>query len=235
VSFSRMLAPAILIALLFCAKQDNVAVASTMPIFDLTTLKGIDTVVVVRSVAPEHTLLPEHVPTANETKEPPGLFLPLIKELFAKQPWITVKSAQGLSSTDISRSNVLLLDYAVTAQQEQLNGSAVTIASLALQIRRFDNEGRPTAIPLLPVTYPFVVPQTEDAFYLRLGSGVRYLTSYIPGYISCANKYGHPSNTCPDCNTRACDIEHPFKSTIRPVCPPPVEGQTIPVPCGTEK
>lgn len=231
----RTLIVALTIGFCSISMVNHAAAKSTLPLFDLANLKGVDTVIVGGSIVPEHRLLPEHSYslTPEEVKNPPPspIFL-VVKDIFSKQRWISVKMARDVSIEERSKPNTLYLSYAVSAQQEVLDGKAIKVGSLALQLRKYGPGGAKSAIPILPATYPFLIPDTEDEFNKRVAAGVRYLTSYLPSYFVCANKDAYPSKECPDCKVGACRPEHPFKEKIRAKCPPPVKGQLVPIPCG---
>ena len=197
-------------------------------------LKGVDTVIVDESVVPEHILLPQHVPTPEEIKNPsPPLILRLVRDIFSQQPWISVKQARDVPLKEQYKSNVICLNYAVSAQQETINGQPVKVGSLALQILKYHPDGTRTAIAALPpATYPFLVPDSESGFNKKIAEGVHYMTDYLPSHFVCANKYGYPSAACPDCSLDNCKPKYPFEERLRAPCPVPEKGQNIPVPCG---
>lgn len=196
-------------------------------------LKGVDTVIVGESVVPEHVLLPQHAPTAEEINNPPPRpILLLVKEIFSQQPWISVKQARDVPLQEQRQPNVIYLDYAVSARQDTINDQPVKVGSLALQILKYQTDGTRTAIAAFPpVTYPFLIPDSEEDFNKKLAEGIHYITDYLPSHFVCANKYGYPSATCPDCSLDRCTPKYPFEEKLRAPCPIPEKGQTIPVPC----
>lgn len=220
-----------LLILSLCVVTSTTASASTLGIFEPRLLKGIDTVLVSYEILPEYSLLPKET-SSPETRGTISLnLLPAVKALFAKSPWITVRATEDMTHADRSRPNVLVLVYAISTQRATINGNTLSVGSLGLQIQKHDSAKQYTAIAVVPATYPFVVPDTSALLGSTVDKGVRYLTSYLPGYIACANKYGHPSNACPDCSISACKLERPFQAHLPMHCPPPTSGQTVPTPC----
>jgi hypothetical protein len=198
------------IALLCLSPLNRASASQSMPVIDLSGLKGIDTVIVSRSTVPEHTLLPpEDLKDHSE-----DFIITLVKDLFSTQPWIKFRLRSDVPFAERKKPNVLLLTYAISAQRDSHNGTVLNVGAVALQLRRHDTAGQEYAIPVVPAVYPFIVPKSREAFRTRVAEGVRYLTSYIPGYLTCANRSEASSEN-------PCFIEHPFKERLGVPCRPP--------------
>jgi hypothetical protein len=192
-------------------------------------LHGVDTVIVGNDIVPGHGLLPEHPLTSEEVKNPPPdpIFL-VVKDIFSKQPWISVKMARDVPVQEWSKPNVIFFYYAVWARQESVDGKTFKIGSLVLQLRKYGPTGPKSAIAVLPVSYPFIILDNEKEFYKTLDESVRSLTSFLTGYFALANS-DKPSNIDP--NDKYAD--YPFGEKRHAPCPPPAKGQFTPVQCGT--
>ena len=185
--WQRLLAIAVFV---FAALAYHASSAS-MSLFYFPSLSGIDTIIVGGSTVPEHTLLPEHSVTPEEVKNhtPDPIFL-VVKDIFSKQPWISVKMVRDVPVQEWSKPNILYLNYAVSARQETFDGKTVKVGSLELQLLKFDASGPKSAIPVLPATYPFLIPDTGKEFNRKRAEGIHYMTDYLPGYLACVNKTG---------------------------------------------
>jgi hypothetical protein len=198
-------------------------------LFDLANLDGVDTVLVGISTVPDHTLLPLHEPTVAEMKtHPPDPIVTDVKEIFAKYPWISVKDSSSVPVQEWSKPNVVFLNFAVSARNDVTDGRPVKTGALALQLWKYESDGPHSAIPVIPATYPFIIPATEDAFNKTIADGVHFLISYLPSYFMCANKYGEPTAQCPDCSIEACKTERPFGDYGHPKCGVFVKGKLVP-------
>lgn len=111
---------------------------------------------------------------------------------------------------DLLKPNVLQMSFVISARQENIDGKAVTVAALSVTLRRQKAEADILEISG-DATYPFVVTNKNE-LATRMTEGVKFLTSFLPSYLVCANKYkyGHKSEQCPDCDISACNIDKPY-------------------------
>lgn len=198
-------------------------------LFDLADLDGVDTILIASSTVPDHDLLPIHEPSAKEMKtHPPSPLVAAVTDIFAAYPWITVKDATAVPVHEWSKPNVIVLDFAVSARRDTSGSQPVTTGALALQLWKYDTNGLRSAIPVIPATYPFIIPTAEDGFNKTLATGVRFLTSYLPSYFVCANRDGPPTNECPECRPNACKPGLPFGETSHAKCGGFINGHFVP-------
>lgn len=167
------------------------ACAQDERLFDMDYLKGVDTIFVYSSGGPSSKLMP-WPPTFN--KKYPNIFVSTLNEVFQEQPWVTF--TDKMEPEGLTKPNVLNFQFGLTVQEALVEGKPTKIGSISLLIwhREMPMHNRiyfPShAIPVVPASYPFIVPETTDELYKTLSQGIRFLTMYLPRYFACANKVG---------------------------------------------
>jgi len=192
------------------------AATSDGPVFDPTYLKGIDIVYVTQKGGPKANILPW--PPMKDPL-PPSLFFLTVKEIFGKQPWVTV--TRTMERQDEVKPNVLTFEFVTSAREEVVNGRPIKVGALALQLWHRDmplagNTSFPShAIPIHPITYPFVALDSTEEFQKQLVAGVHYLVDHLPNYFACANQVGkdpcHSQNLLPHTRRRVPINDYPLK------------------------
>jgi hypothetical protein len=171
-------------------------------------LKGLDTVIVSLGYGPSYQIMKDdssysaNVDTLDTAAQ-------TVKEVFSKQPWITIHSTRDFKpSQDIHKPNFLVMAFMVSAQPDKVSAGLfrrpVIVASLSMKLFYWDTEDTYVNVGTIDATYPFVAPSDHAEFNARVADGVRYLTFYIPSHMYCANKF-------PD--IRLCPFDH---QDIRP-------------------
>jgi hypothetical protein len=203
---------------IFAAEKEAKISIDREPLFNWHALQGIDTIIVFTEYGPNAALLPTYIHhfTQNDVH---SLFqnpsadsaTVAIRQLFSKQPWITVKQWSPTRSQEPFKSNVLSLTVSLSARQEIVDGKAFNVGAVAVQLHKDLQEDVKSSldpflipsipisavattvqtthvIPISPVSYPFAIPVTSDAAQHAIADGVRYLLSYLPSYFVCAHK-----------------------------------------------
>ncbi len=200
----------LILGLLSCPR---VASASSSPLIDLRALKGVDTIVVADNFGPGAAKLlnVDHLKTRPIVLNVlQGVFSDANSHLWVKDSWLSIKPALHMDIHDLQKPDVLLMSFVISAREEHVDGKAVTVGALSLTLTRSDPEGSKALEIAGDATYPFLVPSNPDELEKPITDGVKFLTSFLPSYLVCANKYGHKSGQCPDCEMSACHIDEPY-------------------------
>jgi len=163
------------------------AATSYLPLFDTTDLIGVDTVVVGGGSSSGHALFPPRKPSAIVGHDAITL---AVKDVFSKQPWISVKGFQEVDVTELSKPNVIFFDFDISAQQDSADGRAVAVGSLGLQLWKYHPHGMRSAIAIQPATFPFLMSASAEELDKKLDTGARFLTSYFPYVLGCLKTGG---------------------------------------------
>jgi hypothetical protein len=208
------------------------AYASEGPIFELSDIKGVSTVVIAVDNGPNSVLLPAAAIDDGTGKNYRDTIFEETKRIFASQPWISTMehSSENISKLSRSKTPYATLRYALSLRRDNVAGTSIKIAALALQIETQITHDKKSShvIAQTPVTYTFIVPEDGLSFNGKLVSGVKYLTAHLPSYFLVANKYGYPSEACPDCSLDNMNLDPcyqpreaiPYK--IDPINPTPI-------------
>jgi hypothetical protein len=229
------------IALLALAIKPASAAASKDLLFDISVLDKVTTIVVGSTTAPEHTLLPKLPGPLGPGDHSNDIFVVAVKQVFASNPSISVKSSYDVPYEELKHPSVLVLEFVVSAQQETADGKNLKVGSLALQILPYNEQGLQPPIRIVPASYPFLIPDTQQEYAKKITDGVRYLIGYLPSYVSCAQvPRGYPSAECPKCQPDPCHIDEPFGEDQNPRCSVPLSpkaGAVLPtrVICGEKE
>jgi len=217
--FDCLIALIFVIALLSHVWMSSTTFADTYmegPI-DTTHLKGIDTIVVSIEPGPLAELTTTHF-SLKDTR-PVEVATQTVKAVFAQQSWLSVQSIYDHPpSVDIQTPNVLAMAFTISAQPDTIGSfgplrTKVAVASLSMRLtyslpdHTFGNVG----ISRL-VSYPFVVPEDHEKFLAKISEGVRFLTSYLPSYLYCANKASDNERPC----VKRFEDMHPWGAKPRP-------------------
>lgn len=216
--------------LVFFLANPMAAAFATSKLSDFSPFKGVDTVLVSISIAPEHELLPK-ASQYHGADLWDAVLISQVQDIFSAHSWITVKRVEDVPVRDRLKQNILLLDYTISAQLDTQNNKSFPIAALTLQMRNYDDKGKDIVTSGLPAAYPFLIASDPEAFNHKIVEGVNFLTHYLPSYFVCANKQGATSQQCPDCRPDACQPLYPFEDKIKPACPKAKQGGTMPIPC----
>jgi hypothetical protein len=182
-------------------------VIDRMPIMNPKFFKGVDTLIVSEIFGTEanKVLNLTHIDTGP-------VILEEVQKIFADADqhlpvsWVAIKpltqSHQMMEIKDLEQPNVMQLFFVLSARQEKINGQIIKVADLRMSLGKRStrqNGGDDTS-------YPFVVPDSKEELQERIRDGVFYLTSKLPNYFACGNKYGRTTPQCPDCNLRVCSF-----------------------------
>lgn len=189
--------------------------SATSKLSDFSYLQGVDTIVVSETVLPEHLLLPQKNNAANNDAK----IYSTVKSIFADQPWIKVLRESDITYANRVKSNVLVLNYGVSAQRGFSAKEEINVGSIVMT-QIIQDKVVSAGLASTPVSYPFVISDKQDETERKIAEGVHYLTDYLPSYFACANKRGE------------CLPIYPFQEKIFIPCPASAMGQKIPVPCG---
>lgn len=155
---------------------------------DSKYLNGIDTIVIQVYGAPDSKLLESQF--KHKESYPLKIVLETSKEVFSSLGWIKVtKYSDLVARSEKLRPNMLGVYFALSAQQEFIDGKSVTVAALTVSYRRFFSDGSSEEIStLMPVSYPFIASANQTDFSNHLIKGVKFLTHYVPSHLCHANK-----------------------------------------------
>jgi hypothetical protein len=183
------------------------------PSFDLSLLKGIDTIIVQRT-GPATGYPPVRNPPV--TSDP---VVQAVKDIFSSQPWISIQD--GTANEQVNKNKTVFLMYNVSERSEVLSGKPIVVAGVTVQLVRLAQEHsflRPyTPFAYLPPSsYVFIVPDTTEALDQKVAEGLHYLISNLPSYFACGNKVG---------NEPCATLVRPYEQEDRPSAFVPGKGE----------
>jgi hypothetical protein len=184
------------------AAQTNASVAAPT----VERFKGVDTIIVDQHVGPNDRQL------ANTTaSDAVAVITATLQQIFSNAAkdlpvsGVTIKpiaeNHDQVSVEYLSKPNVVLVTFILSARQEMIAGKPVKVGAITWEIRHFNSR---LSFSGDGVSYPFVMPDTQDELMHRIRDGVLYLASKLPRQFVCDNKYGVPTKECPDCSLNAC-------------------------------
>lgn len=172
-------------------------------------LASLDTVAWDFELNYGHDVLEDHLPWTQEGDyaDWPQLNRTVgqsLKDLFHEAPWIKVENAGILRQADDTKfagdiqqdmkkygedidkaqRKRLLVTVSLAVRQEIIHGKRVKAASVNIKLSLPD---RHDITPWGSLNYPFIVPDTPDAFRSEIANSVRYLLPFLPGDMVCAN------------------------------------------------
>lgn len=174
-------------------------IAMSQPNFPNEHLSGVDSVYVLVDMR-EHDLWPKSTNREISREDP---YQKAVEDVFSSQPWITVIAQSGQIAAKHYQSNVLLLHFTLSLQEEIFDGRKMKLGALSLRLER-NLSGKRVILPAFDRSFPFVVPASVPEMNKKISEGISALSGHFPAYITCGNKRGYPSDTCPDCSLDAC-------------------------------
>jgi len=172
--------------------------------------RGVDTVVVDEGTGPhvEHLAITDYRRTVSVMTD--ALRDVVLNPHFINDvSRIQIKSLNEIRDSgredQYKKPNVLLVTFVLSARQEHIDGKAINVGALTWIFRRFDStltfSGAGDG-----VSYPFVIPDSQDELMKHIRAGVLYLAPNLPNQIVCANKI---PPECRDC-ALDCPMSHKY-------------------------
>lgn len=175
-------------------------IALSQPNFPNEHLSDVDTVDVIVDTDFGYYLWGKRI-KGEISKENP--FQKAVEEVFSSQPWITVRAWSSQNAEEHNQPNVLLLHFTLSTREEIFDGKKIELGGLSLQLERTVS-GKKVILPAFDESFPFVLPASVPEMNKKISEGIYALSGHFPAYITCGNKRGYPSDTCPDCSLDAC-------------------------------
>jgi hypothetical protein len=101
----------------------------------------------------------------------------------------------------------LFLHVNITGRTDNFEGRKIALANMAVSFERKINDADSLKFELPNITYPFIIPKSEDALEEKIVDGITYLLGFMPDYIQCANATGKVNN---------CDLSYDYKKVEEP-------------------
>jgi hypothetical protein len=98
------------------------------------------------------------------------------------------------SLLDTNKENVLIAHIGISTRMDSFLGEDVKVANVSVSLeRRVSGKGEIIYHP--DITYPFIVPDTQEKLEQKISDGIQYLFNFLPKYVRCAN-LKNPSPAC---------------------------------------